>query len=311
MLVVVIIAVAFLTAGTSNAQDEERRYFPETGHWVYAEFLDSYTSVTNPLAIFGNPITEVFHHKVTNRPTQYFERAVFELHPESELLRVVWKPIGELSYKPGSQVLSVPPNFPACQTYDESGQPFQICYAFLNYFKKNGGVAQFGYPISNIEVLEGRIVQWFQRARFEWHPELAEGQQVVLAKLGLEYFDTLKEDPRLKDPAPAENLPRVITRLNVRGFFESAVVSPTGRQSLFVTVLDQKLEPVGGATVFIKVHYPSGMEASLVMPMTNSGGISTIQIPMEDRTQGLVEVTISVTNDTMKASTRTSFRIWW
>ena len=42
---------------------------------------------------------------------------------------------------------------------------------FLDYFNANGGLAQYGYPrTEQITLSDGRIVQWFQRARLEYTP---------------------------------------------------------------------------------------------------------------------------------------------
>ena len=60
---------------------------------------------------------------------------------------------------------------------------------FLQYWQANGGLAQFGYPISEefTETLEdgqSYIVQYFERARFEHHPENAAPYDVLLGQFG-------------------------------------------------------------------------------------------------------------------------------
>jgi hypothetical protein len=58
---------------------------------------------------------------------------------------------------------------------------------FLNYWRQNGGVQIFGYPISEEIVENGRVVQYFERARFEYHPEnLGKEGQIQLSLLGRE-----------------------------------------------------------------------------------------------------------------------------
>ncbi len=58
---------------------------------------------------------------------------------------------------------------------------------FLSFWRKNGGVLIFGYPISGEMVEDGRIVQYFERARFEYHPEnIGTEDQVMLGLLGNE-----------------------------------------------------------------------------------------------------------------------------
>jgi hypothetical protein len=56
---------------------------------------------------------------------------------------------------------------------------------FLNYWRENGGVLVFGYPISEEIIEDGRVVQYFERARFEYHPEnIGTDGQIQLSLLG-------------------------------------------------------------------------------------------------------------------------------
>jgi hypothetical protein len=60
---------------------------------------------------------------------------------------------------------------------------------FLSFWRKNGGVLVFGYPLSGEIIEGGRIVQYFERARFEYHPEhLGTDGQVMLSLLGSELY---------------------------------------------------------------------------------------------------------------------------
>lgn len=73
-----------------------------------------------------------------------------------------------------------------------------ICGRFLQYWNSHGGLAQQGYPISE-EFTEQNAappagdgkthtVQYFQRARFEYHPENQAPYDVLLGLLGSEQF---------------------------------------------------------------------------------------------------------------------------
>ena len=59
------------------------------------------------------------------------------------------------------------------------------------YWEAHGGVAIFGYPISEefqeTSPEDGKryLVQYFERNRFEWHPENAAPYDVLLGRLGL------------------------------------------------------------------------------------------------------------------------------
>jgi hypothetical protein len=64
--------------------------------------------------------------------------------------------------------------------------------AFLHFYRTYGGLDIFGYPRTEAIPMDGLTVQYFQRARFELHPELPAGQQVQLTLLG----DQLTADQR-------------------------------------------------------------------------------------------------------------------
>jgi hypothetical protein len=64
--------------------------------------------------------------------------------------------------------------------------------AFLQYWKTTGGLASYGYPISEelreINQADGKtyVVQYFERARFELHPENQPPYNVLLGQMGRE-----------------------------------------------------------------------------------------------------------------------------
>lgn len=309
ILIITLFAIcALFPPVVSNAQDDGRFYVAETGHWITNDFLATYQSVSDPQTIFGFPITDAYINQTTNRVVQYFQRALFELHPENPPeLRVEIKRLGEYLYQKG-EVLSIPQNFPACQYFPDTRH--QVCYAFLDYFKAHGGIAQFGYPISEIQIQEGRIVQWFQRACFEWHPELPSGNRVTLSELGQRYFDIRREDHlRLKSDSETIQT-QTILRLQARAFPEIAVVPQQAKQSIYVILQDQNLRPVSNVTAILTIKYPSGNEATLVS-MTDVNGVANIPVPVNEQVRGIVEVSVKVSLNSLEQTTRTSFRIWW
>jgi hypothetical protein len=76
----------------------------------------------------------------------------------------------------------------SCQWYPETKR--MVCGAFLTYWQGHGGLPQFGYPITNEFVeksqLNGKeyVVQYFERAVFEAHPENKPPNDVLLSQLG-------------------------------------------------------------------------------------------------------------------------------
>lgn len=55
---------------------------------------------------------------------------------------------------------------------------------FYEFFTTHGGLAVFGYPITDAFIKDGRLIQYFQRARLELHPENPAEFQVQLSLLG-------------------------------------------------------------------------------------------------------------------------------
>ena len=314
VLIGLILTTLLLTPMFAAAQSDQSRSFPETGHWVTGEFLALYESVDNPGLVFGLPITDAFAAQLSQDPSgtiiQYFERARFELHPDNpDGLQVTLTMLGEYFYlhdDPGSPV-DIPAKSSACRNIPEDG--FPVCYAFLHFFDQQGGIAQFGYPISELVVQDGRLVQYFQRARFEWHPELPSGQRVTLTNLGTRYFNTLRENLLLLQPASDAVLGEVL-ELRVHAFVERAVMAPNGLQRVFVIVQNQHLDPVSGAHVYLQVALPSGRTQDFSMPLTNSNGISEVSFIVQDEPAGLVVINAEVRTSDLYVSTVTSFRIW-
>jgi hypothetical protein len=305
-----------LTGSIVFAQsDTGGRYFPETGHWITGPFLEKYSSVSKPGEMFGLPITDQFVETgFPNLTVQYFEKVRFELHPEdAEDLQVHLTDLGFFLYEKG-QTLPDPVNSPVCEAYQLNNQEYSICYAFLDYFKDNGGIAQFGYPISNFEVHEGWIVQYFQRARFEWHPENPAGNRVTISNLGTRYFYFVGEDTKLL--RPARNLSDAIIKpptvdIKTRAFAASAVTSTSGSQVLYVIVQDQNRNPVENASINFEVVFPDGTILPYHMDFTDENGITSQRFAINGQDPGFVEIKITATYRTMQSQTKTSFQIWW
>ena len=78
---------------------------------------------------------------------------------------------------------AAPNRTPAFSYFEETGH--NVGYAFRRFFEVHGGVETFGYPRTEELTDDGYTVQYFQRARFEYHPEHAGTErEVQLAPLG-------------------------------------------------------------------------------------------------------------------------------
>lgn len=301
--------VLLLSIDPVSAQSEADRYFPETGHWVSGEFLEAYEQASAPHKLYGNPITDAYTDIKSKRNVQYFEKARFVLDPQSPPdLMIQLSPLGELLPTPGTDI-SHSPTTRACRHFPETG--FSVCYAFLDFFNANGQVSQFGYPISNFKVHDGRIVQYFQRARFEWHPELAPGQRVTLGNLGAEYFTYAGENPLLLLPTITDNIPQTILTLRVHAFTSQAVMPLEGEQILFVSVLDQNLRPVSNAQVSFTVKVPGVESVEYTLLPTDYNGLTRGSFQVIAKNQGIAEILVRADFESFQQQTLTSFRIWW
>ncbi|HMQ30523.1 MAG TPA: sortase [Chloroflexaceae bacterium] len=47
-----------------------------------------------------------------------------------------------------------------------------LAYGFREFYERQGGLPIFGYPLTEVFVEDGRPVQYFERARLEWHGSL-------------------------------------------------------------------------------------------------------------------------------------------
>jgi hypothetical protein len=217
VLAVAMVAMPMLAPGTVSAQGDSRT-FTETGKTVRATFL-AYWNGHGGLAQQGFPISdemqEVSDTDGKTYTVQYFERAVFELHPEfaGTPNEVLLSLLGVFLYK---QKYTAIDGAPAQQPNNEAGSVVfnetgkRVGGKFLAYWQTHGGLAQQGLPISDefIEVndLDGKPyrVQYFERAVFEIHPEFAgTPNEVLLSQLGTFRYRQKYLTPATPTAAPA------------------------------------------------------------------------------------------------------------
>ncbi len=158
-----------------EVKDPNKIYFPETGHYMNTVF-NNYWQKYGGLAQFGYPFTEEFQERnpIDGQVymVQYFERARFERHPEfsGTFYEVLLGHLG-LQFTAG-RTFQTTGAFPASRDrfyFPETRH--SLSNGFKRYWENNGGLRIYGYPVSE-EVIEGGLtVQYFERARFEYHPE--------------------------------------------------------------------------------------------------------------------------------------------
>ena len=195
----------------------EARYFPETGFSVEGRFL-SYWEANGGLPLYGYPISDPFEQELEDGKTyrvQYFERARLEYHPEHE-----GTPSEVLLGQFGRRILAGVPDAPTAPVSPKDGfrhfaeTGHNVGPRFDEYWRMNGGLAQFGFPLT--EPFEERLedggvytVQYFERARFEFHPNLM--PNVLLGHLGRRVLGGYPGEPTyqvgiyLSSNAPAQD----------------------------------------------------------------------------------------------------------
>jgi thermitase len=205
----------------ANPNQEGVAYFPETQHTVRGR-MRSFWEQNGGLPVFGFPISEEFSERTPEGTftVQYFERNRLELHPENPAPYDVL--LGRLSdtllQRQGRNWFTFPKGTeqPGCQFFAETQHT--VCEPFLSYWRNNGlsdpalntdqdSLALFGLPLSEPapEVNssgENVVTQWFERARFEFHPDKAPEFQVLLGLLGNE-----GARPGATGPAPSGQTP--------------------------------------------------------------------------------------------------------
>jgi hypothetical protein len=167
------------------------RYYPQTGHWVSGDFLTFFDG-HGGLDLFGYPRTETMF--ADGRLVQYFQRARFESWPEnSPPYDVQLMLIGDVVTGPADPPAS-PPSDPNAVYFSQTGH--SLSGPFRAFFDSRGGLAIFGYPTSEAKPdSSGFVVQRFQRARLELHPELPPAYQVSLGLLGDQFVFNLGRVP--------------------------------------------------------------------------------------------------------------------
>lgn len=189
------------------------RYFSQSGHFLRGAFL-SYWQTHGATDVLGLPISEPFVED--GLTVQYLERARLEWHPEvsDPANRVLLTRLGAIMTQSRGlsfSSLSQGADTPTSHFFTETGH--NLSNAFLTYWLSHGGLAVFGYPISEeiteTNAADGRqyTVQYFERNRFEWHPEAGQGNNVQLGLLGVEYARMVNLNPiaRILEPAPVPN----------------------------------------------------------------------------------------------------------
>jgi len=209
-----VILTALAGISTPARGQGNGRFFAETGHTVQGRFLDYWQS-HGGLAQQGYPLSEE-QEEISDTDgkmyrVQYFERAIFEYHPEnSPPYDVLLTLLGVFQYRQLYGPAGAPDQHAGTansRLFAETG--YHLGGSFRTYWEQHGGLAQQGYPISEefteTSSLDGKpyTVQYFQRAVFERHPENAgTPYEVLLSQLGTFRYQARPSGFAIPAPGP-------------------------------------------------------------------------------------------------------------
>lgn len=149
------------------------------------------------LDIFGLPLTAPITQP-DGIIVQYFERVRMEWHPELRGTRyaVLLGLLGvELGHSEPMTTTTVPTSGDDLQWYFPATNHL-LAKPFRGFWQGRGGLALFGLPIGEAHLENGLLVQYFERARMELHPELAgTPYEVQLGHLGVQALEAAGAQP--------------------------------------------------------------------------------------------------------------------
>ncbi len=182
-----LIAAAMPVAANADA---DCVYYEVTQHNVCGE-IATYWAANGGLPTFGYPLTELV--TTGGETIQYFERAVLGLHTEWAGTPWVVLPtlIGvEAAARDGVDTAPAgDANNGTCAYFAETQH--NLCAGFRAYWEAEGGLGVYGFPLTEEFSLEdGTVVQYFERARFEWKQgSWPERFDVLLTRLGADELE--------------------------------------------------------------------------------------------------------------------------
>jgi hypothetical protein len=188
---------------------DDRVCFRETGFCSENAFLD-FWETNGGLEILGLPIDQPRRFP-DGLIRQFYERAIFEYHERNEAqYQVLLTRLGAtlIEGHPRTAQPANPCNA-GCTYFPETNHTLRG--VFSAYWNRYGGLPVFGYPLTEefeeVNPSNGQryIVQYFERNRFEYHPENQGRYQVLLGLLGSETLAAIGAQVRAQPVAQTPN----------------------------------------------------------------------------------------------------------
>ncbi len=257
-------ALFVLSIPTASAQGDQL-CFSETGQCISGR-IRQFWEQNGGLLVFGFPTEPQQEIQIEGKPfqAQLFERNRLELHPENAAPYDVL--LGRLGADRLAQQSRDPFTFakteqqPGCRFFPETEH--NVCGDILSAWHANGleldgeggkteaeNLALFGLPLSDImtETLsDGKQyqVQWFERARFELHPENAAPYNVLLGLLGNELRDNASPPETIAPAPPQPDAPKPLPAPTYKDCQEDPNPSGAPNYPVQIVAIDKRAETV-------------------------------------------------------------------
>ncbi|NJP05734.1 MAG: hypothetical protein HC837_08995 [Chloroflexaceae bacterium] len=258
LLFVPIMLILITVPSHLSAQTGES-CFDATGYCISGR-IQQYWEQNGGLRVFGYPTTAQSEILIEGQPfqAQWFERNRLELHPEND------PPYDVLLGRLGDDVLNNnPPESSSAdplpgECYRLPDAAFAVCGRFLEVWRVSGlqldgdpntvteaeSLALFGLPLTapRTETLSdgnAYTVQWFERARFEYHPDQPAPYDVLFGLLGNEILGDNGTPPE-PTPAPVLDWPDLSLNQGVTGLRRPTSITHAGDGSGRLFVVEQQ-----------------------------------------------------------------------
>ncbi|GAB4427667.1 MAG: hypothetical protein OHK0015_09780 [Chloroflexi bacterium OHK40] len=333
-ILLAVLAALVAIPGMELRAQSDVRCFPETGNCISGP-IRRFWEQNGGLAVFGYPITPLQTETVESwtGPVQWFERDRLEDH-SNEGRGVLAGRLGvERLAQQGRpwQFRQLGGSVPGCRGFVETG--YYLCGGFLTFWERNGGLARFGFPVTDqiVERLNGRdyTVQYFERRRMEFHPENQPPFDILLGLLGREVREAAGPAAPPPTPTPAPVSQQILldepaagaivsspvrvsgrtTRRTVGGGLSFRIVERGGAElgSGSIPVVDQP-DGTGRFSTYLAYRAPAGSE--IVLELTERDPSSGALIARAERTLRYAPTTAQrITIDQPASGSRVGTRI--
>lgn len=257
-------------------------------------------------AVFGSQLGDLVH--MGDMVYQYFQNACLIQFPDGDN-PIILAPLGALD-APVVERIAPPAPSETTQYFPVTGH--SVVLSFLDFFQQHGGETVFGKPLTEF-IQDGDLwVQWFENVRFEWHPELPDGERVQLTPLGQINSDRFQGGlpPTILNNGATGELPTPLPSDIVLTIIpQTPVLTPGETQLVQLVATDSASQPIPDIEIVLYV-YTSVTNQLLVAPMTDEQGISWVTISEIDGACEIVQLHAVTQTENSMIFADSQFTLW-